>query len=86
MAINQNPHFSVSGIVEMYTKECPHPVDQALLEAEIWERKAINTLYSCVDKDQTSPTVQNVIMRGQWQMEVADNYLQAAVQMEQGTH
>lgn len=83
MAINQNPFFEVTNLVEMIHAQFTNPVDQALFEAELWERKGISTLYSCTDKDQDSPTVQNMIMQGQWQLEVAGNYLDAAVWMEQ---
>jgi hypothetical protein len=82
MGINNNPFFEVTNLIEVIEGNYTNPVAQALLEAEIWERKGISTLASCVEKDQDSPFVQSVIMQGQWKLEVAANYLDAAVWME----
>lgn len=83
MTINQNPFYEVTNLVDMIKDQYTDPVAQALLEAELWERKGLNTMASCIGKDQSTDTYHNMMMRGQWMLEVADNYLAAAVYMEQ---
>ena len=80
--INNNPFYTVDSIVDRVAGQYTDPSAQALLEASIWEYKGNNTLLSCMDKDQDSPFVQEMIKRGEWMLEVAEVYLTAAAQLE----
>jgi hypothetical protein len=82
MTINKNPFYEIDNLVEMIKDQYTDPVAQALLEATIWERKGTLTMVSCVGKDQSTETYQNMMMRGEWMIEVAGNYYAAAIKLE----